>query len=397
MTKENLTEPRVIGNRIRELRKWLRISQDAVGTYLEIPRTAVSILENGKREVGSQELLKLSALFRCDPNSILGLSKTAVDYKEQINFKARTNDNKNLDEHDYKELNSFLSFIKDRYRGKLAPKIVDPLSVTKSKVPAKAAQDLKDFAKVDSGPVDIYSIIETLGLYPRFTALNTLAGAIVKAEVDATSSVFGILINSDQPEERTRFSAAHETAHYILSHLTDTEQYHPSIKRNWKDPIESDADSFAAELLMPRETIEKMAGKKTISSPTKVLEFADDLLVSYQAMLFRLLEMQYISKVQMDNYQNEKPTELRKLLNKGKKKKATFDTSILKVLIKQKSESLNSEFVNSPDWIRFIQEAACFEYWKQYSFNERSSEVKDVYEQVALWIAKNQPLQLNKY
>lgn len=393
MTKDNLTEPRVIGNRIRELRKWLRISQDAAGSYLGIPRTAISILESGKREVGSQELIKLSTLFRCDPNSILGLSKTAVDYKEQINFKARANDNKNLDEHDYKELNSFLNFIKDRYKGKSAPKMINPAGITKSKVPAKAAQDLKDFAKVDGGPVDIYSIIETLGLYPRFTALNGLAGAIVKAEVD-TGSVFGILINSDQPEERTRFSAAHETAHYVLSHLSEAEEYHPSIKRNWKDPIESDADSFAAELLMPSETIEKMAGKKTIDSALKVLEFADDLLVSYSAMLFRLLELEYISKVQLDSFQNEKPTELRKLLNKGKKKKVSFDTSILKLLIKQKSESLNAEFVNSPDWIRFIQEAACFEYWKEYSFNERGSEVKDVYEQVALWIAKNHPMQL---
>lgn len=383
-----------IGDRVRKLRKWLRISQTAVGEYLNIPRSSVSALEGGKRDLGAQELLHLSRLFRCDPNSILGLTNTTpVDRPNNPTsiFNTRTNTpNKDLDEHDRNEIDNFTGFLKGRLVEQSIRRQL-PNELVRSAVPQIAAEELRAKLKV-TYPVDIYSIIQSIGLYPRFTALINLAGAIVRTSADDKSAVFGILINSDQPEERTRYSAAHEVGHYILGHLPNSEDVHPSLKSRWKNPIESDADSFAAELLMPKEAIAEYAKGRPMSA-RQAMEIADALLVSYQAILYRLLDLNLISKVEHERFTQEKPSELRDQLSETKKKpkQHKFDVTHIKPLIDQINGSLSREFVNSPDGIRFVQEAACFEYWKATPFSSRATEVKDVYEDVALWMVRHAP------
>lgn len=384
-----------IGERVRELRKWLRITQESVGTYLDIPRSAVSALEANKRDISTKELLELSKLFRCDPNSLLGLKKTPIDYVN-LNFQARTNKGtEELEEHDYKELNNFTQFLDEKYKNKPIPQRIPAEDLVSSSNPQHAAEELRKKFKCQA-PVDIYSVIESIGIYPRFSALMGLAGAIVRADF-SSGEVYGVLVNSDQSEERTRFSMAHELAHYALGHLHRNEKYHSSPKARWKSSIETDADTFAAELLMPRIFIKQELKDNGNITDARVLELADVFLVSYQAMNRRLLDLDCISQVQYEAYSLVKPTKLREKLEKGRKKKSKeFDTKILKSVIDQKkSETTDAEFVNSPDYVRFVQEAACFEYWKVNNLNDRATEVKTVYDKVAMWMADNVPLVLS--
>ncbi len=57
-------EWRQLGERLRESREYLGLSQEAVAAYLEIPRAAISAMENGKRKVSSVELRKLAQLYK---------------------------------------------------------------------------------------------------------------------------------------------------------------------------------------------------------------------------------------------------------------------------------------------------------------------------------------------
>ncbi len=385
-----------IGARVRELRKWLRISQTAVGTYLDIPRSAVSALESGKRDLGAQEILMLSNLLRCDPNSLLGLSNTntPVDFSPgaTVIFNARTNSpDLDLADHDQKELQSFSEYLKSMFSNGVFQERLRPRDLIRSKVPQIAAREIRAKLNVEC-PIDVYSLIQKIGLYPRFTALENLAGAIVRSGSEE-KAVFGILVNSDQPEERTRFSACHEIAHYLLEHLPTSEEFHPSLKTRWKNPIETDADTFAAELLMPSEAIIERVGKEALT-PLRTQEIADHFVVSYQAILFRLLGLHLISKVQYDEFSAKKPSELKAQMNPSKKTRSSvFKIKDVELWLNNMSEMVGQEFLNSPDWVRFAQEGGCFEYWRRTKFNERATDVRDVYEQVALWIAKNMPLQ----
>lgn len=381
-----------LGKRIRALRKWLRLSQESIGKYLEIPRSAVSAIEANNRDVTADEVLALSRLFRCDPNSILGLRPTPVDYSG-LKFQARVNKlDVELDEHDLKELQNFSRSLEERYGSGEIPKRVLPENLAKSKNPIVAADEVRKKVKSEL-PVDIFSIIEAIGIYPRFTALSGLAGAIIRKDLSG-GDVYGILVNSDQSEERMRFSMAHECAHYVLGHLQKEETYHPSPMARWKSPIETDADTFAAELLMPKMFIHNELKKDSDINALSVLELADLFLVSYQAMNRRLLDLGFISQVEYGAYSDERPIDLRQKLEKGKKKKSkTFDPKILKKLVESKFQ-LNDRFVNSPDYVRFVQEAACFEYWKSCTINERDTEIKEVYDTVALWMAENVPANL---
>lgn len=378
-----------IGEKIKNLRKWLRISQQTVSDFLEIPRTAVSAIEKGTREINYTELSKLSKLFRCDPNSLFGMKITPVD-PVPMNFKARLNKDTELSNHDKNEIANFTQFLECQVPKAEKSLTSAELKQLKNMTPQRAADFfLEKFSS--EIPVDIYSIVIDLGIYPRFTALLDLAGAIVRTKNQSTGQeVFGILINSDQPEERMRFSAAHETAHYLLDHVDDG--FHVSPIARWKDAVELDADSFAAECLMPRAALEQEAKKylKTGISPTDAIQIADKFLVSYRAILHRLLELGFISQVQYESHLQHKVKDIRDSNSTKKSKAKKFDSSSIEPIFNYLTKhTTNNAFINSPDCVRWLQESAYLDYSKSTKFDERATDVKDVYESVALWLAKN--------
>src|SRR5262249_8765495 len=57
-------ERRRLGERLREARKYLGLKQEEVATYLKIPRTALTDIENGQRRVEAIELTRLAKLYR---------------------------------------------------------------------------------------------------------------------------------------------------------------------------------------------------------------------------------------------------------------------------------------------------------------------------------------------
>src|SRR6185437_2154736 len=55
---------RLLGDRLRDARKYLGLKQEEVATYLKIPRTALTDIENGQRKVEAIELTRLAKLYR---------------------------------------------------------------------------------------------------------------------------------------------------------------------------------------------------------------------------------------------------------------------------------------------------------------------------------------------
>src|SRR5476649_1595838 len=61
---EDAVERRRLGDRLKEARKYLGLKQEEVASYLKIPRTALTDIENGQRRVEAIELARLARLYR---------------------------------------------------------------------------------------------------------------------------------------------------------------------------------------------------------------------------------------------------------------------------------------------------------------------------------------------
>lgn len=77
-------------NRIKELRNKKDMSQKELAEYLNVSQQSISFYENGDRDPDTEALKKLSSLFRCSIDYILGHSDYYIaDTDEKANQLAK--------------------------------------------------------------------------------------------------------------------------------------------------------------------------------------------------------------------------------------------------------------------------------------------------------------------
>ena len=69
-----------IGNRIKEIRERVGLSQEDLAKRMKISRVAVSQIENGKRKICTEELISLSRIFSVSTDILLDLEKDIEVY-----------------------------------------------------------------------------------------------------------------------------------------------------------------------------------------------------------------------------------------------------------------------------------------------------------------------------
>ncbi len=144
-------------------------------------------------------------------------------------------------------------------------------------------------------PVDL--VAEKMGIkveYQNFDDQN-LSGCILRNGASAL-----ICVNSNESKNRQRFTIAHEIGHFML-HREDEGFVDKGLNRNLEsskatDPKEIEANHFAAELLMPKEFIEKDVEAVEVSDYDDFIKsLAARYEVSAHAMTLRLNYLGYIS------------------------------------------------------------------------------------------------------
>lgn len=141
-----------------------------------------------------------------------------------------------------------------------------------------------------STPVPVFQILDELGLGPRFEFLDdNISGWIERRGVG-----YEVTVNADHPHVRQRFTAGHELGHYIYHRdllgngVGDTRAYRAAgtpLPNAAITPMhERQANSFAANLLMPRRTITRLRTQGIVDPA----ELAERLEVSLHAMCIRL-------------------------------------------------------------------------------------------------------------
>ena len=142
-----------------------------------------------------------------------------------------------------------------------------------------------------TAPVDVVGLCRDLGIEVHEAWLeNEISGELVSKD----NGAYQINVNASHAETRKRFTIAHELGHFIYHRdligtgidddrayrSTDVGRYH---NINIGPRQETEANKFAANLLMPKELILEMKNRGLTSS-----QMAQELKVSQQAMDIRL-------------------------------------------------------------------------------------------------------------
>lgn len=115
-------------------------------------------------------------------------------------------------------------------------------------VSAKALKTRKKFlGALPHQPICPYALGEAMGFDIRFVNIPSFEGMYV-----ADQNL--ILISSDRPEGRKRFTCAHEIGHHVLEHGTIIDEI---ITSGSNKQEEQEADYFASLLLMPPSAISR--------------------------------------------------------------------------------------------------------------------------------------------
>jgi Zn-dependent peptidase ImmA (M78 family)/predicted secreted protein len=164
-------------------------------------------------------------------------------------------------------------------------------------------------SEVDGRAVDVFGVLEDLGIPVHFSVLDGLLGACVRV----SKSEVGILVTTKSDLHLQRFTAAHELGHFVLEHegSLDREIRNPGDTKN-RDPREIEADAFAAEFLLPKWLYRGVAkrhgwwNQDSLITPDVVYQMSLRMAVSYEATCWGLAAqnlvpldvVQQIAKVQ---------------------------------------------------------------------------------------------------
>lgn len=105
-------ERRRLGDRLREARKYLGLKQEEVATYLKIPRTALTDIENGQRKVEAIELTRLAKLYRQPAAYFTGEDEASAGLPVDVAHLARQA--ADLSQQDRDELGRFAEYLRAR-------------------------------------------------------------------------------------------------------------------------------------------------------------------------------------------------------------------------------------------------------------------------------------------
>lgn len=317
-----------IGKKIRQLRETRGMTQEKVEKRLNLPQKALTRIESGERLPSTVELVQLAEVFHISAGDFF---KETIDDPCVALFRAAPGLEKN--EAVQEEVNSYMHLCKE---GAFLEKLLDlpprqELTFSSSKAPTTSVEAIKqgertakeERRRLGIGNMAIGNIEELINLQGIWCAATCLPSEISGLFLYHTSIGRVILINDMHTSARKRFSFAHEYAHALF----DTHQVvHISITTNAAELVEKRANAFAAAFLMPEEGIaetmrslnkgapsrtpfaifdvsteqvieaeERQIAKAQKISTQDVAIVAHRFGVSYQAAIYRLHSLQYLS------------------------------------------------------------------------------------------------------
>lgn len=138
---------------------------------------------------------------------------------------------------------------------------------------------------IQTVPMDLKALIKGLGLRLKYQVMDPEVSGYLKKN-DRDEWVIGV--NKLHHLNRKKFTIAHEIAHYCLhSDVMDSFEDTVMFRNGDSSPYETQANQFAAELLMPKESFLDFVNNKS----TNVDKIAEYFGVSSMAVRIRAKDL----------------------------------------------------------------------------------------------------------
>lgn len=304
---EGTLRAREVGNLLREARELKGLSSKDVGELIKVPEFTIEAIENGQIENHLTEIYGMLCAYEQPTHKIFRgffnsdfLDKPAgvadvsgcVEYVlDCIRFQKSLNGRpthlttlplaRGKSNGKPTDLSQRSSTNKRKAFRKIAPSVLE-----------SRARDVINAHKLFKLPINVYQVAHNLGSIITFENFPSdffmkLRGFSYKED---SFSLIGI--NRNHPVEMQRFTMAHELHHLLYDFNSMRFLCGPE---NAKEAFEQDAEQFAAELLMPRDLVQKLA-----SHPLNIRYLTIQLVawhfgVSYEAAAIRLSKIGLIS------------------------------------------------------------------------------------------------------
>lgn len=288
-----------LGERIRSARARLGLTQEQVAERLAIPRSAVSDIESGKRELSAAEVVRLADLFGESVERLLGVTEPGLA-REQLMFRAEA-----VPPAARASLSAWLGLCEtyatlERELGE--ERVTDLRPLTAEFSTFEQAQRLADEerARLGLGPTPAHALLGVLEdrLAVKVFYLD-LDDAISGASVTSRVSGPAILVNRRHSAGRRAFTLAHELFHLLVRGPVLRAGQQPAwhvceggALAGKKDHVEQLADRFAGRLLVPPahfvERLRLMCKTDGSIDPMDLIAVARYFGVSVQAVFVQL-------------------------------------------------------------------------------------------------------------
>jgi Zn-dependent peptidase ImmA (M78 family)/transcriptional regulator with XRE-family HTH domain len=273
---------RQLGSRLKEARENRGLSQEKVAESLGIPRTAVTHVEAGNRQVSTLELSQFADLYHrpisdffndvplSQEDPLIALHRI----EEELAGNLRVNDevSRCLDIcRDGVELQSLLG--RPERIGPPAYKLPTPQSVGEAIIQA-AQVAAAERRRLEFGNLPISDMADLISSQGIWTSGVRLPDAMSGFFLRHASIGMAILVNFDHATARKRFSYAHEYAHALMDRDLSVAV---STQTNSSDLIEKRANAFAAAFLMPAGGVEELLKSMSKGQPSRHEELVYDV------------------------------------------------------------------------------------------------------------------------
>ena len=298
-------DPRILGRRLKEARRARGLTQEGVARELGAVRTTVTAIEKGDRRVQPAELIRLSELYGRSVGHLVSEREPALSFGVQ--FRAFFKDNNSpvaaqeLEQvvNDFQELSEDYVALETLNGIESLGQYPIEFRMGRSR-PALAAQEAAESERnrlgLGDGPI----------LYLREVLENDVSLRIFYMRMPSqVAGMFAfadelggcIAVNTRHPEERRRWSMAHEYGHFLSGRYQAEVSSTGQAAR--KTPMERFADAFARFFLMPsaglrrrfNQVLRASDGKMTVG---ELVRLAHHYVVSVEAMMVRLEELRLI-------------------------------------------------------------------------------------------------------
>jgi len=296
---------KVIGCRVKAAREAKDWTQTQLTKALELnDRQSVSDIENGKRALKPDELIRLTEIlerdieFFLDPFSVIGEGQFSWRASKELSEQS-------LDSFELKagQWIGLFRWLRQSEEGRN----MDPLKYSLRLTAQSAFEDVISCAEnlvetLELGMIPAERLIEKvendLDIPILFVdTIETSPGHSISGATCHLQDLSVVLVNRNETEARRFYNVAHELFHVLTWDAMKPEHRESNSceERIRGKRIEQLADNFAVALLMPKSSLKQLIDHRHISDIGHLTEVAAQLRVTPVSLAWRLYNMKWIS------------------------------------------------------------------------------------------------------